>query len=211
MNIDVRIEGVEKLRRNLETIRRELGDRAMTGALNKTAAKARTEMTRAITSEFNLKARDVRSQLSVIRARRGRLQAELNPFGSSSKRGRALNVIHFLENRVTLAEGRRRKKSGTQNVLRFKIKKTAGVKSIKGAFVGNKGRTIFERIPGTTMASRANSKGKKHKESIKPVQTIGVKQMFNTRRINARVIARIRKELPVEMDRAVRHVLRSTR
>jgi len=43
------------------------------------------------------------------------------------------------------------------------------------------------------------------------VQTIGVKQMFNTRRINARVIARIRKELPVEMDRAVRHVLRSTR
>jgi len=160
MNIDVRIEGVEKLRRNLETIRRELGDRAMTGALNKTAAKARTEMTRAITSEFNLKARDVRSQLSVIRARRGRLQAELNPFGSSSKRGRALNVIHFLENRVTLAEGRRRKKSGTQNVLRFKIKKTGGVKTIKGAFIGNKGRRYSSEYQARPWPPAQTPKGK---------------------------------------------------
>jgi hypothetical protein len=40
------------------------------------------------------------------------------------------------------------------------------------------------------------------------VSTIDVPQMFATRRIQARVLARIRKEIGVEVERAVRMVLR---
>jgi len=106
-----------------------------------------------------------------------------------------MNLIHFLEKKVTLAEGRRRKKSGTQNQLRFKIKRVGGLKTIKGAFVGNKGRTIFKR----------SGKGRL---PIEGVQTIGVRAMFSTKKINNRVIAKIRKDGPIEVSRAMDQVIR---
>ncbi len=195
--ISIRIEGVERITRKLNCIQRGLGDRAAAMALNKTASKARTEMTRAITSEYNLRASEVRARLRILRARRGRLVAQLDPF-AGGRPGRSMNVIRFLERKVTLAEARRRRRSGTQNVLRFRIKRRGGVKIIPGAFIGNRGRTVFRRVGRTRLP-------------IEPVQTIDVPQMFNARRINVRVIARIRRELPVEMERAVRHVLRSVR
>jgi len=48
-------------------------------------------------------------------------------------------------------------------------------------------------------------------EAIAPVYTIGVGRMFGARRVRERIIARIRKELPIEMESAVRQVLRKVR
>ena len=96
---------------------------------------------------------------------------------------------------MTLAEGRRRNKAGTQNQLRFQIKKVGGKKIISGAFIGNKGRTVFIRETGDRLP-------------IKALSTIDVPQMFNTRRIKKRVIKRIEKELPIEFDRAINAVLK---
>jgi len=202
---------IDKTVRELERIRRGIGERATVMALNKTAAKAKTEMVRAITSEYVIRASDVRPRMRVQRARRGRLTAVLDPFASVSRRGRSLNVVHFLERKVSLAEARRRRKAGTLSQLRFRIKKTGGPRTIKGAFIGNKGRTIFERVPGSVMSSREKYSGTKHAEGIRPVQTLGVPQMFGVRRISDRVVRRIRKEFPIEFDRAVRQVLRSRR
>lgn len=208
IKIDVRStlgQQAESLRR----MSRELQDKAVAMALNKATAKGKTEMTRAITSEFNIKAGDVRPQLNVRKAsaKGSKLVSQLQAFASRRK-GRSLNLIHFLEKKVTLAEARRRDKRGTLDQLGFQIKKRGGAKQIKGAFIGNKGRTIFVREAGTTMSSRSKYSGTKHGEAVKALSTIDVPQMFNTRRINERVIRRIEKEFGVEFDRAVRLLLR---
>ena len=86
---------------------------------------------------------------------------------------RSANLIRFVERSISLAQLKKRKKLDDGKEIRFKIRKSGGLKVIKGSFVGNKGRTIFKRVEG----------GRK----IKPVRTIDVPQMFNKRDINRRV------------------------
>ena len=45
--------------------------------------------------------------------------------------------------------------------------------------------------------------------TLPTISTIDVPQMFSTRRIQARVLARIRKEIGVEVKRAVEQILRT--
>lgn len=177
----------------------ELQDKAVRLALNKTIDKGRAEMVRAITSEFNIKASAVRPHLHVRKARAKKLGLEVVLRAFNSRRsGRSQNLIRFLEKKVTLAEARRRAKRGTLKQLGFQIKKRGGVKRIQGAFVSNRGRTIFVREGDGRLP-------------IKAVQTIDVPQMFNTRRINERVVRRIKGEFGVEFDRAARFLLRGGR
>lgn len=195
IDIDIKSD-IDKLSRNMTRLGKELQDKAIRMAINKTGDKARTEMTRAITSEFAIKASEVRPNLRVRRASTGglnKLSAVLHAFASGRK-GRSLNLIRFMERKVSLAEARRRDKKGTRNQLGFQIKKRGGIKQIKGAFVGNDGRTIFIREGDA-------------RTPIKALQTIDVPQMFNTKRINERVVKRIKKEFPIEFERAVRVLL----
>ena len=179
------------LNRELNALSDAVQTRVIPAALNKTGAKAKAEMTRAITSEFNIKAEEVRARLRLSRATRNvrNWAVILDPF-ESSRKGRSLNLIRFMEKKVSLAEGRRRRKAGTINQLQFQIKRVGGKKIIPNAFIGNRGRTIFVREG-------------KERLPIKALSTIDVPQMFNTRRINARVLARIRQELPIEIQRAI--------
>ena len=179
------------VQRSLDRLSLDLQKRVVPAALNKVAAKAKTEMKQQITGEYNLKSAEVNERLRVIKAGRSLNQwlAVLDPF-ASRKRGRSLNMIHFLENKTTLAEAKRRKAGGTVNQLHFKIKRVGGKKLVEGAFIGNKGRTVFVRTSGDRLP-------------IKALSTIDVPQMFNTKRIQSKVLARIEKELQVEFDRAI--------
>lgn len=180
------------VQRKLDHLPRELQNRVIPAALNKVGAKGNTEMVRAITFEFNIKQSDVRSKLRLKRAERrlANWYAQLEPV-TTARRGGSFNLIRFMERSVTLAEGRRRKKSGTANQLRFQVLKRAGKKTVTGAFVGNSGRTVFVRLGDKRLPVRA-------------VQTVGVGQMFNTRRVQSAVLKRIERELPVEFDRAIK-------
>jgi len=191
--IRVDIRGLDAVQKNLARLQSDLRDKALSASLNKVGPKARTEMTRAITSEFALKTSDVRPRLSLSKASRNHLVVVLDPYGSR-RRGRSLNLIHFVEQRVSLAEMRRRRQSGDRQI-RFKIKRGGGLKKIPGAFIGNRGRTVFRRTG-------------KDRLPIQAVSTIDVPQMFNARRIAGRVLDRIRRELGVEVERAVNHLLR---
>lgn len=179
------------VQRSLDRLSLDLQKRVVPAALNKVAAKAKTEMKQQITGEYNLKSAEVNERLRVIKAGRSLNQwlAVLDPF-ASRKRGRSLNMIHFLENKTTLAEAKRRRAGGTVNQLHFKIKRVGGKKLVEGAFIGNKGRTVFVRTSGDRLP-------------IKALSTIDVPQMFNTKRIQSKVLARIEKELQVEFDRAI--------
>ncbi len=206
--ITVRVDGIQSVQRRLDDIAENLQGRVMSAAINKTAAKARAEINRAIRDEYAVRADEVRNAITVREARTKALSATIQIFGSQSKRGRSMNMVRFVEAMVTLAAARKRMKGGEGGIqtlrnggqiakaleLRFKIKKGTGLKMIKGAFLGNKGRTVFIREG-------------KARLPIKPVQVIGFSQMFNSRKIHDRVLAKINADLPVEIDRAIKMVL----
>jgi hypothetical protein len=156
----------------LKVLPATLRDKVMAGSLNRTIEQGRTQAVRSITSEYNMKASYARARLSISYARRasGAFSMTARLSGGNGRK-RAANVISFDARQV----------AGGVSV---KIKKSAGRKIIKGAFIANKGRTVFERASGTTMASRGKYSGTKHGEAIKAVQTVGIPQMFTSRKVN---------------------------
>ncbi len=166
--------------RRLKALQEDVRSKALASAVNKTLAIAQTAMNRGIRAEFNLTAAKVREKLAIKRARfaRGSFEIEgvLFSRGRDGKR-RAINLINF---------GARATKGG----LSVKIKREGGRKVVKGGFIGNKGRTAFIRT------------GKK-RLPIKALQTIDVPQMFNTKRINAKVVQIIRDRFPDITQREV--------
>ena len=200
--LTVKFEGFEAVMRTLEKLPQEMRDKAIRPAINKVAKKARAEINRAIPQEFAVKASEVRNAVEIRKARGDKLEAVISIFGSSKKRGRSLNMIHFLAavqaaGQAFKVRGKKLKKAdmaALQRQLGFLIKQGGGIKKTEGAFLGNKGRTIFMR----------EGKGRL---PIKPVQVIGFSQMFNTKRVNSRVMQKINDDLPVEVDRAIKMLI----
>ena len=190
MSIKADFKGVQKA---LDRLQAGVARHALASAVNKTVGLAQTQMVREITSEFNVTAAYVRERLRVRRAAaKGALAIEGALIGGKGGKGRSANIIAFLEKVTTLAEAKKRGKAGTLNQLFVKVKKTGPKKPLgKGAFIGNNGRTVFERVG-------------KERLPIKPVQVIDVAQMFNTRRINAKVVQVIKARLPDVFAREAR-------
>ena len=167
---------------------RQLGEdvarKATASALNKTVAQAKTAMSREIRAEFNMTAAKVGAALKVTNARASganfRLEASLE---SPRQRGRSLNLANFAAKQTRLG-------------VTFKIKRGGARKLIPGAFLINGGKTVMIRVPGTTMGSRSKYAGTKHAQQIRALQTIDVASMFNTKRVNAKVLAMIEAKFP---------------
>lgn len=188
INVRSTITDIDK---RLELLRVELRDKVISAALNKTADKARTEAKRVIVAEYNLKSSDVNPLVAVRRARAGELRAVIFADRSSHNIKRGLNVIRFAKER--------------KSALVFSIKRGGGTKTIPGAFAITKNgvRFVVERIPGTTMKSRGRYAGTKHAEKLKGVTTIDIPQMFNARKINAKITKKIVSEFPIEFGRSI--------
>lgn len=185
------------IQKQLEQMRSDIAEKAAARAVNRTIEQAKTDMSREIRQEFVLTADEVRQQLRIRRAgfKGGRFTIEAALIGGRPK-GRSLNVIRFIERKVTRAEGKRRKKAGTQEQLFVQIKRAGGKKALgPRAFIGNKGRTVFERVG-------------KGRLPIKPIRTIDVAQMFNTRRVNEVVVRKMREKFPVIFAREAAFYLR---
>ncbi len=181
-----------EVQRKLNALQKDIAAQALASAVNKTLDRAKTAMVREIAAEFVVSQSYVRERLRIRRATRkgGVYAVEGALLGGRDKR-RSANIIAFVEQSVTLAEAKRRIKAGIQNQLFVRIKRGAGKKPLKGAFIGNKGRTVFRREG-------------KERLPIKPVQTIDVAQMFNTKRINAAVVKTMREVFPTIFDREAR-------
>jgi hypothetical protein len=182
----------------LNRIAKDLGDKAIASALNKTIAQTRTQMIRGITGEYVIKAADVRERLQVHRAKRAGLAFTATLFGNPAGRAkRAMNVIHFVAQKATLRAYRKKGSTGGP-VLMVKIKRAGGAKPIAGAFIANNGRTVFRRVG-------------KSRLPIVPVQTIGVPQMFNAKKVQLPVQRWINENFPRIFDREVRYFLSTVR
>ena len=196
--IKIEVKGIKEVQAKLAGMRRDMQAKVLQPAINKVADKAKAEINRAIPQEYAVKAGEVRNAISLRSAQAGRLEAVIDIFGSARKRGRSLNLIHFLAAvrglAVRGAKASKRDRAALDQQLGFVIKKAGGLKKIDGAFIGNKGRTIFKRTG-------------KARLPIKPVQVIGFSQMFNSRKINRRVMDKIAAEFPVEIDRALKRLM----
>jgi hypothetical protein len=166
--------------------------KALASAMNKTIALAKTQMIREVTGTYRVTSSYVRERLAVRRAtfRGGQfgVSAEL----SATRKGRSgANLIAFVSKVDAMRGGVKRRKNGTRGQLKFQIKKAGGKRVIKGAFIGNSGRTVFVRTTDKRLP-------------IKALTTIDVVQMFNQRKINARVVGMINSRFPTIFANEVR-------
>jgi hypothetical protein len=165
------------LKDNFADVKRHLDElQKVVRSVNDTLAQGQTRMAREISSEFNIKSSDVKARMEIVKAnyRTGffSIQGTLQVTG---KRGRSLNLINF---------DARKSKDG----VTVKITRRGGRKNIKGAFIANAGRTVFERVG-------------KARLPIKAMQTIDVPQMFNTKRVNRVVVQLIQDKFPEIFER----------
>ena len=155
-------------------------------------------MIRGITASTPSLRQTVRERLQLQRASRTGMQFTATLIGNPAGRAkRAMNVIRFIEKSVSLAQARKRRKAGTLGALRFKIRRAGGMQTIKGAFIGNNGRTVFRRTG-------------KARLPIEAVSTIGVPQMFQARKVQLPVQRWITENFPRIFDREMRYFLRTS-
>ena len=189
----------------------QLQDRVLVRSANASAQQGRTEMARRIASEFRIKVGDVKDRLKVTPAKAGGAVSVVSASleARNKAKGRSMNLIHFVEQVVTIAASRKRMKAGEGRVqtlrgggkvrkalqVRFQIKRTGGQKMVKGAFIANKGRTVFVRIGASRFP-------------IKALNTIDVPSMFNTRRINEVVVEIMKQRFAANAQREIDSALR---
>jgi hypothetical protein len=168
----------------LDLYHADVAERAAPSAINKTLAKSKTNMARVIAREFALTYGFVSQRLNIQRAKFVAGKAVIaGALDGSNGRKRSANLIAFVEKSVTLAQAKKRAKAGDLSQLRFQIKRSGGKTMIPGAFIGNKGRTVFIREG-------------KARLPIKALSTIGIPQMFNTKRLNRIVVEAMRDDYP---------------
>lgn len=177
---------VISIKHNLDQIARDLKatqkaiQAAIPRAVNRTTEGALTCAATTISSEYKLTRSFVRQRLALRKAsRKGPHAFSATLIGNpAGKAKRAMNVIHFAVAKLTRAEvaAWRREAAGrlTRPQVPFQIKRSGGRVHIKGAFVGNDGRTVFRRTG-------------KDRLPIEPVQTIGVPQMFTSSKVQRTV------------------------
>jgi hypothetical protein len=139
LSVKAKVDGV---RADLNRLRADMRDRAIAAAVNDTINQVKTAIKRDIRQTYNLTAEYIEQRLVVKGANRNgiKIEAKLSAPGRQSA-----NLIRFLERKVTLAEGRRRAKKGTQRGVFIQVKRGGAVKLVRGAFIGNNGRTVFRR------------------------------------------------------------------
>ena len=195
--------------RQLDALPEQIGNKVMVRALNACVESGRPAMAREISQEYRLTVGQVRERLMIVRASaRGALRFEARLVASNKGRGRSMNLIAFAEKSVTMAQARKRMKAGEGGThslrngaqvrkaleLRFQVKRGGGKKVIQGAFLGNRGRTVFIREG-------------KCRLPIKALSTIDVPNMFNVKSINEVVRKSMVARFPAAFKRELRAVM----
>lgn len=175
--------------RKLELLADDIGNKALVRALNTTIDQGRTQMAREISQEFRITVGKAKGRLEIQRAsaKAGNLRFEAVLRATSKGKGRSMNLFGFV------TSGPRRTRKGLSQI-KFQIKRSGGRKEIKGAFLGNQGRTVFIRTG-------------KERLPIKALSTIDIPQMFNTRTLNAAVRKVMLTRFDANFKRELRTVL----
>lgn len=182
----------------LDRLGLDVGNKAVVRALNTTIAQGKTQMARQISQEFRVSVGTAKERLKVYRAsnRGGVMRFAATLEATRKGKGRSMNLIAFVtKGKVSKASAKRTGRTDLAGQLQFQIKRGGGKKAIKGAFVGNAGRTVFIRTG-------------KERMPIKALNTIDIGQMFNTRRVNKVVRQVMLDKFPTNFERELRSVMK---
>lgn len=184
--------------RRLELVQSGVRDKVLARTVNKVAQGAKTEMARAITDEFALTQKVVRDRLTINRARvrNGELEISATLFAESRGRKRSLNLVRFLASQPQFGRPKR--------PLRVRVKRAGGSKPVPAGFLIRRLYGTNDELSGGVFMAERIGKGR---TAIAPMRTIDVPQMFNTRRVNGRVVDRIRRDLARVFAQEVRFEL----
>ena len=171
-------------------------NKALARALNRTIERARTTAYREIRKEYNIPAKNLRNDMSIVRANPTMLSAKLNALGKPLP--------------IAVYQARQTKKGVTANIAKRRV-------LIKGAFFAtmpNGHRGVF---------ARGHYVGKKfdfRKERIKdfPANDLEINELFSksvpSAIMNGTVLASIKTNIQRELQPRLRHeltnILRST-
>lgn len=175
----------------------DIGNKAVVRALNTTIDQGKTQMARQISQEFRVSVGTAKGRLKVFKAsaRNGAFRFVAILEATKKAKGRSMNLIAFVnKGKVSKASAKRSGRTDLAGQLQFQIKRGGGKKAIKGAFIGNAGRTVFIRTG-------------KDRLPIKALNTIDIGQMFNTRRVNKVVRQVMLDKFPANFQRELRAVL----
>ena len=174
----------------LKRLEDDVGNKVLVRSLNATIDQGKTQMARTISKEFRITVGTAKDRLKVNKAnaKQSSVGFEVSLEATNKAKGRAMNLIAFVESKTTLGEARKRAKAGTQSQVYFQVKRSGGKKMIKGAFIANKGRTLFIRTG-------------KARLPIRSLSTIDIPSMFNTKRINATVVKVMREQFEKNFNR----------
>lgn len=184
------------IQKQLDGLQGDIASKAIVRALNRTIEQGQTEMGRAIGEEFNLARAKIREKLEIRKAKSGFKGGQLKLFATllsrdPSGRRKAINLINFAAKE-------------TRKGLTVKIKRQGGrVVAARRGFIGNQGRTAFMRTGEPKRRMKKGHSAGKMKEPIRALQTIDVPQMFNTKRINRRVVEKLKAIFPTVFAREV--------
>ena len=190
MRVDVR-NGWADLGKQIDALSDTVRNKVVPRTLNKVVEGARGRMATEISAEFMITKREANENLVVRKAtfKAGRFFMQAVLASPSGKRGRGFNLIRFVR-------GKRIVGGWNKAPLKFKIKRAGGTVSINGAFIGNQGRTVFRRVGNKRLP-------------IESVSTIDVPQMFNTRKVSAKVVAYINERVPVVFAQELKFATRT--
>lgn len=164
--------------RQLDALRDDVATKAQARILNRAGEQGKTASVREIARRYAVSASFARDRIRLSRAtfKGGRFFMTVVIQAGDGKH-RAANVIHFAakENKVGVS---------------VKVRRDGPRRTIPGAFIGNKGRTVFIRTGSKRLP-------------IKSVQTIDIPQMFNARKVKDTVLRVIRERLPAIAEREI--------
>lgn len=171
--------------KKLHGLQQDVKDKVTARTLNRIGDSVKTQAVREISTEFNITASKVRERIHVRKAfAKTNLSIEI---GVQSKFGRrATNLITF---------GAKPKARGGVNV---KIKRGGRSAAGRKWFIITNSKT-----GGTFVAKRVG----KARADIESVTTIDVGQMFNVKKINAKLLSTVRQKFPEEFNRQLEFAL----
>lgn len=180
-----------------------LRNRVLARTLNEVGKTAQVQARKEIAEEFNIPSREVGSMLFLTRAK-ARGQEISVQVGALSRRGRSLNLIRFVERSVTLAQARKRRKAGTLDLLRVKVRRAGGLKILgQPHWAEGKPFVMTNRRTGGTFVGAREPGGR-----VRGVQTIDVPSMFNTKRLTRKLIGQMRADFQTTVARQIAAALR---
>lgn len=178
MKLNIRAEFGDVTRR-LETLRDDIGRKAMATTLNRIGDQTKTQAVREIRQTYNITAAKVRERIKVRRAfAAGRLAVEISVEAKYGRR--ATNLITF---------GAKQLKRGGVSVR---------IRRDKPPTRGRNWFILTNRKTGGTFVAKRSLGG------IEPVSTIDVGQMFNANSIRQALLRNVRDKFPAEFERQVR-------